>query len=168
MQPQMHSQEVVIDDKYLLEQKYSNMLQDVLAEKQMELFEAPSVVQLLKKYQREKMLSRSNKPDVESQKSSVDLKKSDKSMLCKSQSNIEDEKSSFGLKTESDVMSSNEIIQVIDSSTDFSIANCYNTPWTQNNFSCDLVSSKYDASYQHDTSSQLLTNVSEANSNQPE
>lgn len=79
-----------------------------------------------------------------------------------------DEKSSFGLKTESDVMSSNEIIQVIDSSTDFSIANCYNTPWTQNNFSCDLVSSKYDASYQHDTSSQLLSNVSEANSNQPE
>ena len=79
-----------------------------------------------------------------------------------------DEKSSFGLKTESHVMSSNEIIQVIDSSTDFSIANSYNTPWTQNNFSCDLVSSKYDASYQHDTSSQLLSNVSEANSNQPE
>lgn len=35
------------------------------------------------------MLSRSNKPDVESEKSSVDLKKSDKTMLGKSQSNIE-------------------------------------------------------------------------------
>ena len=87
---QEHSQEIVIDNQYLLEQKYSNMLQDVLTQKQMvhahfvtlciqtfltsichndhhkpnqndsfvvfqELFESPSIVQLLKSYQDKKL-----------------------------------------------------------------------------------------------------------------
>lgn len=53
-------QEIVIDDQYLLEQKYSNMLQDVLTQKQMELFESPCVVNLLKNYQQQKLVSRNN------------------------------------------------------------------------------------------------------------
>lgn len=60
VEAQENPQEIVIDDQYLLEQKYSNMLQDVLTQKQMELFESPSVVNLLKNYQKQNQITRSS------------------------------------------------------------------------------------------------------------
>ncbi|CAB3989835.1 Hypothetical predicted protein [Paramuricea clavata] len=134
------SQEIVIDDQYLLEQKYSNMLQDVLTQKQVELFQSPSVVRLLKRYQNKKLLARNSHASTDTYSS--ESNQSQQNAASEQKLHTEREAivihPSFSSKAENDLPET-EVIQVMNSSADF--PTCYNFTWGQDELSlpCDMI-----------------------------
>ena len=131
-------QEIVINDQYLLEQKYSNMLQDVLTQKQMELIESPSIVQLLKSYQ-DKKLGMNSYASKDAYSNETGTSKQNASPEQKLQ--VEREATSYPSlpsKAEKDLPQT-EVIQVMNSSADFPA--CFNFTWSQDELSlpCEMI-----------------------------